>query len=352
MFAGLKKKPILISIPFWLLFTAIDLLKKTNLDFGGGFFLFYYLPGLMLWVLFTDPLYRLFRLFKKHQIGVRLVAIGVLGPLIGFTKAWMNVLLSAILGRLLTDQAFQFGFPKQFYVMEATIIAWILLIVFLFIDLYGDYQKRLLAITRLETDLKNAELNALKMQIQPHFLFNTHNAIATLLRTNKSSQALDMLMKLSDLLRVSLNSFEHQFVPLHQEIAFIKNYLDIEKVRFEDRLKIIVDLDEKMLAYEIPVFCFQPIIENGIKHGVSKNLGNSMIRISGHLEDNALIFTFYNTGEWQSEKPKTGGIGLENVRRRLENVYDGAASLELLEVEDGVEARLVIPILKDNSQSR
>ncbi|MEO9802778.1 MAG: histidine kinase [Reichenbachiella sp.] len=342
----IKQSPLIISIPFWLLFMAIDLLKKTNLNFGSGFFLYYYLPGLILWMLLTDPVYRLSKRFKKQKIGIRLLLIGLSGPIIGFTKAWLNVLISAGLGKLLTSQPFEFGFPKQFYVMEATIIAWILLIVFLFIDIYADYQKRLLAITRLQTDLKNAELNALKMQIQPHFLFNTHNAIATLLRSGKTKPALDMLLKLSDLLRVSLNSFDHQLIPLREEIAFVKNYLDIEKVRFEDRLTIEYDISEEVLDLEVPVFSFQPLIENGIKHGVSKNMNDSLIKISAIQDNGHLTIKIFNTGEWQSKESEDGGIGLSNVRGRLENLFEDQASLDMKEINDGVEVVLTLPSKK------
>lgn len=345
----LKQHPLLISIPFWLLFMAIDLLKKTNLDYSGGFFLYFYLPGVVLWILLTDPIFRLSRLIKSNHIGKRLVIIGVLGPAIGFAKAWMNVLISSGLGRIMTDQPFPFGLPKQFYVMEATIIAWVLLIVFLFIDVYSDYQKRLLAITRLESDLRNAELNALKMQIQPHFLFNTHNAIATLLRSGKPEKGLDMLLKLSDLLRVSLSSFDHQFVSLREELSFVKNYLAIEKVRFEDRLATIFDISEEVLDCEVPVFSFQPLIENGIKHGVSKNLSDSLIKISVCREHETLRVKIFNTGEWQSEMSKDGGVGLANVRGRLANLYGGKASLDLREFGDGVEAVLVLPYQKNEN---
>lgn len=343
----IKQSPLVISIPFWLLFMAIDLLKKTNLDFGSGIFLYFYLPGLVLWMLLTDPVYRLSKKFKKQKIGVRLLLIGLSGPVIGFVKAWLNVLASAGLGRVLTDQAFAFGFPKQFYVMEATIIAWILLIVFLFIDIYADYQKRLLAITRLEADLKNAELNALKMQIQPHFLFNTHNAIATLLRANKAEPALDMLLKLSDLLRVSLNSFDHQLIPLREELTFVKNYLDIEKVRFEDRLTVEFDISEEVLDVEVPVFSFQPLIENGIKHGVSKNMSDSIIKISAFQSNGYLVIKIFNTGEWLPKESENGGIGLSNVRGRLENLFEKSASLGINEVQDGVEAVLSLPNQKN-----
>ena len=180
-----------------------------------------------------------------------------------------------------------------------------------------------------------AELELLKAQIHPHFLFNTlNNLFAHTIK--QSSESPDIVLKLSDLLRFMIYDSRAEFIPLKKEIALLKNYIDLEKMRYGDRLDVSLtstgDIEEKMIA---PLILL-PLIENSFKHGIAKQLDQSWISLDIQAEGNKLRVKLVNSKE--ADKKETNntyrGIGLENVRRRLELIYPDKHSVEIREEDD------------------
>jgi len=200
---------------------------------------------------------------------------------------------------------------------------------------------------RLNEQLSKAQLNALRRQIEPHFLFNTLNAIAGLVREQRNDAAVNMIAGLSDFLRRVVNDSDRQQVPLSEELEFTQKYLDIQKARFGDRLEFSMDVPSDLLSAQVPSLILQPMVENAVKHGIAKRVHGGAIRISAERSDATLILRIYNDGpslpmNWRST---SSGIGIQNVRTRLESLYGKAFGLNLRNDRGGVEALVSLPFV-------
>jgi two-component system, LytTR family, sensor kinase len=221
---------------------------------------------------------------------------------------------------------------------------WILLGIQYGLGYYRAYQEREKRALRLElqagelkTQLMRAELSALKMQLQPHFLFNTLNAIMVLVRQQKAVQAEEMLARLSDLLRCVLEDVEAQEVPLRRELDFLRLYLSIEQVRFQDRLRVELSADPALLDAAVPHMALQPIVENAVRHGVGRSSAAGKIQISASRLDATLKVEVKDDGPGfpNPNSAERLGIGLANTRSRLEQLYGAAAQLTVENGEHG-----------------
>lgn len=195
-------------------------------------------------------------------------------------------------------------------------------IVGLFIAL--DYQKKLV---NKERDLAKAQLAALKMQLHPHFIFNTLHSISSMIDLD-IKKAQRMITKVGDLLRNMLAHDEVEFVSLKQEIDFIRNYLELEQIRFQDRMKVRFDIEESITNCLVPSMILQPLVENCIKHGVSKSVGNSEISVSARIHENGAQLQWlkieidnFDAIGFNSKMSEGFGIGLLNVDKRLRQNY-------------------------------
>jgi two-component sensor histidine kinase len=201
----------------------------------------------------------------------------------------------------------------------------------------------------LMTQLAEARLSALNAQLNPHFLFNTLNAVSSLVERDPRGVR-RMIARLSELLRYTLNGASENEVLLGQEIAFLERYLEIMQIRFQDRLEVDVQLGDDARDALVPSLILQPLVENAVKHGVEKISGTGKIRIQARREDDRLVLSVSDNGPGPSgiqasgEAAGEGGVGLENIRQRLEQLYGGAQSLVLVEAPDGgTVAQVVIP---------
>jgi len=210
---------------------------------------------------------------------------------------------------------------------------------------YRGRVRRLEARERLRTALVEAQLDALQFQLRPHFLFNTLNSILPLIGRDPE-RARQMVVRLGELLRLSLRSEETPLVALAEELAILDKYLEIEKVRFRDRLEVSVDVDPAAADARVPTFLLQPLAENAIKHGLARRGGRGRIWISARAEGGSLVLALRDNGPGLKDEPAaTPGIGLANTRRRLEALYPGAHELTLAPApEGGCEVRLRIPL--------
>jgi len=194
----------------------------------------------------------------------------------------------------------------------------VLLTTFRFRGLYADAERQ----------LASSKLDALRSQLRPHFLFNTLNAISVLAHKDPEKTQ-QMLLRLSSLLRRSLDEEAHE-VPLRQELAFLEDYLDIQRVRFGDKLQVRLDVDPAVLDVRVPVFLLQPLVENALKHGVSDD-GSSFVALAARRTGGMLRLVLEDDGGGPrgSERGAREGVGLSNTRARLEQLYGGRASIHL-----------------------
>lgn len=333
------------------MFLLIDVLKK---DFISGFdpvyFYGFYLFGFLLWVLFTFPLLSVFHWSRQLNIWLRVFFLLLLGPVVGILKvvlSWTSFYLAISYSRSISVGLVQF-ISKQttFHYVEASIIAWVVMILFFLAEVYLKYQQKSLEAAELQAQLYQSQLESLKMQLQPHFLFNAHNTISMLIRTEKYDQAIDITSRLSDLLRMTLSKKEDAYISLKEEMAMLRKYLEIEMIRFEDVLETHWDVDPKTLPASLPNMILQPIVENAFKHGISKHLGDASLSISSEKINGNLKITIENSGPHLPKEfvlENCQGYGLKNVHQRLEKGYHGDFELRLYDVEHGVQCTITLP---------
>ncbi len=214
------------------------------------------------------------------------------------------------------------------------------------VSYYQSLRDRELRTSQLQAQLEKARLQALKSQLQPHFLFNTLNSISALMLTNVEA-ADRMITRLGDLLRISLETAGTQMTTLSRELEFVTCYIEIEKVRFEERLKVSIDVAPETLDASVPHLLLQPLVDNAIKHGISKSMSGGEIRISARQDDADLHLEVRDNGPGFQDPghSPSGGVGLRITRERLETIYGQEQSMELLNLpEGGVAVRVSIPL--------
>ncbi|HEV3200292.1 MAG TPA: histidine kinase, partial [Bryobacteraceae bacterium] len=197
--------------------------------------------------------------------------------------------------------------------------------------------------TRLLLALREAELRALEAQVNPHFLFNCLNSIRALVVENPP-QAQDMITRLANILRYNLHRDRSHTVPLASELEAVSDYLALESVRFEDRLRVKFAIDDDTRQVPIPPMLLQTLIENAVKHGIAPIPGGGELLIRATLRQDSMKVEVENTGQLRAPEPVGTGLGLSNVQERLRVLYgDRRASLQLEQRDGRVAATLVIP---------
>lgn len=223
---------------------------------------------------------------------------------------------------------------------------WSIVFIFHAIGYYRRYQQEEKHSIELKSQLAEAQLQTLTMQLQPHFLFNTLNTISVLVK-KEPSLAQKMIVRLSDLLRLTLERGNENVISMEKELQFMNTYLAIEKVRFGDRLHISTEIEESALNSKVPTFILQPLVENSIRHGIAQRSGNGWISVSAKLL-NGNVHIEVNDGGGKSGRLKKNaggsGVGLENTRSRLQQLYGSNFDLQIAEnSENGFIVRIRIP---------
>ena len=199
---------------------------------------------------------------------------------------------------------------------------------------------------RLNEQLLKAQLEALRRQIEPHFLFNTLNAISGLVRENRADDATDMIARLSDFLRYVTEASDRHEISLGEEMEFVEKYLAIQKVRLADRLQFTLDVPANLLKAQVPSLVLQPVVENAIVHGVGRRAQGGAIRISAARENGRLTLVVYNDGPAMaaSSHAMRSGIGIANLRGRLQSLYGNAFDVSMRQhPADGMEVSVSVP---------
>lgn len=194
----------------------------------------------------------------------------------------------------------------------------------------------------LEKTVKDLELKTIKSHINPHFIFNSLNSIRALVDENPN-RARTAITELSNILRSSLQVEKMETVPLQKELDIVKDYLALEQMRFEERLKVILEIDEETLTLSVPPMMLQTLVENGIKHGISKKINGGIIKIISKISGDNFSLTVQNTGTLESDGD---GFGVKSTRDRLRYVYNGKAGFTIEQLNENiVEAKVIMPVV-------
>jgi LytS/YehU family sensor histidine kinase len=199
---------------------------------------------------------------------------------------------------------------------------------------------------RLNEELSRAQLAALRRQIEPHFMYNALNSITGLVRDQRNDAAVGMIVGLSEFLRRASEDSHRSQVSLAEEVEYLQRYLDIQKVRFGDRLQVSVDIPAELLRAQVPNLLLQPLVENAIKHGIAKRVVGGTVRVAGTCHDGNLHLSIYNDGptlltDWQATHT---GVGIGNLRTRLQILHGNEFGLQLRRVDSGgVEVVVTLP---------
>ena len=204
-------------------------------------------------------------------------------------------------------------------------------------EIYRKYKNEQIKAAQLEGRLVQSELSSLKQQLHPHFLFNTMNTISVLVREERNAEAVSLLAKLSALLRISLDTSRVEEVTVRQEMEFLERYIDIQKMRFADRLSVDTAISSEALEARIPNLLLQPLVENAILHGVAPKHGPGRVTVAGAVREGRLHLEVSDDGigiETATNGRSREGIGLSNTRERLNRIY-GVHSQLVLKSEPG-----------------
>jgi two-component system, LytTR family, sensor kinase len=233
-----------------------------------------------------------------------------------------------------------------FQVLTFLIAYALILTVTYMVDARESMARQMTETARLNEELSKAQLAALRRQMEPHFMYNTLNAIAGLVRDHRNDAAVSMIVGLSEFLRRSSEDSHRSQVALREEVEYLQRYLDIQKVRFGERLQVSVDIPAELLGAQVPNLLLQPLVENAIKHGIAKRVAGGAVRVAGACHDGNLCLSVYNDGpslptNWQATQT---GVGIANLRTRLQILHGKESELRLNRANPGgVEVLVTLP---------
>lgn len=332
-----------IQLVGWIVYFATIYITFLTIAQPENFLNLFYLKGFraltgfFLTSIFLRPIYKA---FESRFLINRLILLVLVSAVI-FGAAW-----TAIEGVYVYLTSFPFNVnnylarsPRIALDYAMTLTAWSAL--YLVVKNWLSWQKEREKALQSLAFANKAQLEMLRYQLNPHFLFNALNSIRASVDED-SARAKGMITGLAEFLRYSLLGESERVVPLGEELEAVRNYLAIEKIRFEDRLEIEYRVDEAAKAFRVPCFLLNPLVENAVKHGMS-NQHKTCLRIAASIENHSLQLEVANTGNLRSETKSNGnGIGLKNVRERLGKLFPGRSRFELFEQDGWVRARIVI----------
>lgn len=311
----------------------------TNLSF---YYVWALLTPLVIWVA------RRFRLEKKkwwRSLSIHVPAsLGLAALQLLLAEAVWATFQPEPVSLYETFRGIEFSFAFNFHM---NLLAYWVIVGFSYAaEYYRQLRDRELRASQLEAQLTMANLQALKMQLQPHFLFNTLNSISSLMHKSVSD-ADRMVARLGDLLRYSLDTVGVQEVSLQEELDFARRYLEIEQVRFGNRLRVSIDADGDALTAKVPNLILQPLVENAIRYGIAARGSGGSIQIIARKENGILQLAVQDDGPGLSNESGgrfAEGVGLQNTRARLQHMYGDQHEFELVNMNgSGLEVRLRIP---------
>jgi two-component system LytT family sensor kinase len=204
---------------------------------------------------------------------------------------------------------------------------WVILAMMMAASHYERSRLEQVRTSKLQAQLAEARLRALQMQLQPHFVFNALHSLSDLV-TDEPKTAVRLIARLGDFLRLTLQNSTSPWVPLKRELDFLEAYLEIERVRFGDRLKVVFQIDPQSLDAEVPSLILQPLVENAIRHGIASHIGPGLVQLASRRRGETLLLEIRDNGPGMPSNPPEG-LGLRNTHERLRQSYGSSYSLEV-----------------------
>ena len=306
-------------------------------------------PGWYAWAAMT-PL--IFRLAQRHPLRAPLNRTAVLVHAVGCATACVIHALVWSLGNWIALSPASEGFTA---LLARGLLGWLPISVPIYFGLVGGAHWLLLAranqenarrTAALEGELARAQLQSLRMQLHPHFLFNALNTISVLVRERETDVAVRLIARLGDVLRHVLRTGDVHEVPLSQELRFTRQYLAIEEVRFADRLRVRWEVDEDVAEMMVPHLILQPLVENALRHGIAHREDDGEIEIGARRDGERILLWVSDNGQGYHPTGRAAGIGLANVRGRLAGLYGEAGKLavETVAAEEGGGCRATVAL--------
>jgi len=303
------------------------------------------------WALATDAVMRLGRRFPPVKLKpvvtwfVHLASCAALGLLYAAWSTWLDKVLNPY-ANAWPEGPFIPIWLNRYYsgILSSLIVYATILAIGYVVESRSRLAYEQTETARLNEQLSKAQLDALRRQIEPHFLFNTLNAIAGLVRERRNDAAVTMIAGLSDFLRRLLEDSPRHQVPLGEEVEFAQKYLDIQKVRFVERLQVSVDVPTELLLAPVPALILQLMVENAIKHGIAKRAQGGAIRIAASRAADRLMVSVYNDGPAMRWDKVGSGIGISNMKTRLQSLYGDGFDVNMQNHDpDGVKVTVSVP---------
>lgn len=306
------------------------------------------LPVWLFWALVTVPIVMLARISPLDRTRVlgsvtlhAAAAITVAVASVAFQTLWYQAFNPYPLGGT-SLAAWFWQYFRQYFVV-GFMIYWAVVGVYHAFTNYFMYRERELEASRAKAQLTEARLQALKMQLHPHFLFNALNSVSALLE-EEPGEARRVIAQMAELLRASLRADARHVIPLEEELDFLRRYLDIERIRFGERLDVTMRIGAETRRAAIPSFLFQPLVENAIRHGIARREDGGRMWLSAERLNGSLVIHVMDDGPGVSHRPVREGIGLANTRRRLTELYGEEQMLSLCaRPGGGLDVRVEIP---------
>jgi signal transduction histidine kinase len=340
-----------MALGFYFILSSFVYYADSTQPFNWESHLINRLPPYFFWALLTPVIYKFALLFRpdKNKLPKNILSLTLLGIVVSIFHRVISVTASYLiflLRGLTTDGFFDILIQSKFvifsYLFDSFFTYWVLIIMIFTIEYYKKFNENRLKTIELESRISQVELKALRMQLQPHFLFNTLNSISALIHKNPEAADL-MLTRLSDLLRFTLDKSAKQKVTLDEEMEFISAYLEIQKIRYGDRLKIQIDIPDETKFIEVPVLILQPTVENSVIHSLEKRNEPTELSIKSELKNNSLQIIIKDNGPGLKQN-YVEGIGMQNTRIRLEQLYGNSSEYFFENSDHGLSTKITIPI--------
>ena len=315
-----------------------------------------FLTELAIWLPWALATPFISRLARRHTLGrgatVRTVAVHLAAflTLAVVTEAWsalLQVLFNPWANRQPPEFVDTFSTSLLYQALTFLIVYALIVTVTLMLDSRERMARQIAETARLNEELSRAQLAALRRQIEPHFMFNTLNAIAGLVRDRRNDAAVSMIVGLSEFLRRASEDSHRAQVTLAEEVEYLQRYVDIQKVRFGERLEVSVDIPSELLRVQVPNLLLQPLVENAIKHGIAKRAAGGTVRVAGACHDGNLSLSVYNDGPQTpaDREVRHTGVGIGNLRTRLQILHGARSGLQLRHDDaGGVEVVVTLPL--------
>lgn len=360
-----KSRVILLVVAGWSLYGLFFACQSyiSGLYFGREvsfpIMLLSWFTCAVIWMAITPLVYRLARAFPfaKGKLAVTIPVHLTAGSLISlatlgiYSFVWLQItgVSASALDMWRTRLVADFHFFLLLYFVLIGLYQ-----VYTYYSRFREEERRAMhlevAAAQLETQLAQAQLDALKMQIHPHFLFNTLNSISVLMLDDPRA-ANEMLLRLSELLRATLRSEATQVVPLREELDFLRDYLAIEQTRFQDRLTVRFDVDDETLDASVPNLILQPLVENAIRHGIAHRADDGIVEIQARRNNGFVDLSVMDNGTGAAGPIKPGGIGLRNSRERLAKLYGDNYKFEIINgTGSGFRVNIQIPYTQNGEE--